>query len=635
MVDRYRADPNSHFDIGSGMPVRPTQLLRSSARDITAIIAAVLILTVAARAESRTALVIGNSTYAIRPLDNPKHDATLMAETLKSVGFDVATVIDGTQVDIKAAVLEFGRKLSTPDSVAVFYYAGHGVQVDGDNFLIPIGADIRDLEEVALNGINLNDILRTMERANSRLNLAILDACRDNPFASRTRGSSGGLAQVEAPAGTMIAYATAPGRVALDGTGENSPYTAALAEVIPTEGVPLEDVFRRTRRKVLDVTKGRQTPWEHSSLTGEFFFRIKTAAPEVTQRNEGTPTPAHDQRLIEFAAWEQIKGSDKAADLQRFSEQYPQSPFNELIPPRLEKIKKAELAASGWNYTIVETAALPDKLAEAERYYEQAIQLDGPDATTADIMQAASLYTKSANLGLPTAMFSVGRAYDKGRGQVRNIAQAFQWYRAAANAGHPGAMSSLGTMYEYGEGTVPDLAEAFRLYRMAADRGDGNAMASLGFLFASGKGAPQDIAEARRWYGLAADRNQARAAYNLALMNMKGEGGRLDLVEAVRLLNISAAQGHVGALRELSSLYDTGSGVSRDPAAAANHFLRAVRAADVKNREALIGAPGRLSLQMRLNIQRELAALGYYQGRSHGLFDGATKRALDRYAARS
>lgn len=594
--------------------------------------AAALALSPVARAETRSALVIGNSGYAVRPLTNPKRDAALISDTLKSVGFDVTTVIDGTQAEMKSAVLEFGRKLSQPDSVAVFYYAGHGVQVDGENYLVPVGADIRDLEEVALNGVNLSEVLKTMERANSGLNLAILDACRDNPFASRTRSGASGLAEVSAPAGTMIAYATAPGRVALDGTGDNSPYTAALAEAIPAEGAALEEVFRRARRKVLEVTKGRQTPWEHSSLTGEFYFRIKTSPPEITQREPSVPPPAQDQRLLEFAAWDAIKASTDPTDLQRFVEQYPTSPFSELASIRLDKLKKPEPSPYSW--VITETASLPDNNA-AETFYEEALKLDGPSATTADIMTAASLYTKSANLGLPTAMFAVGRAYDKGRGQVRNIAQAFQWYRAAANAGHAGAMSSLGTMYEYGEGTSPDLAEAFRLYRMAADRGDTNAMCSLGYLFASGKGAVRDPVEARRWYLTAAERNQPRAAYNLALMNLKGEGGRLDLVEAVRLLNVSAAQGHAGALRELAALYDTGRGVRRDPAAAANHFLRAIRAADVKTRNTMLDTPNKLSLPLRLSVQRELSALGYYQGRSNGVFDTATKRALDRYASKN
>jgi TPR repeat protein len=601
---------------------------------VVAYTAAVVLVTSAprAQAESRTALVIGNSGYGVRPLPNPKNDATLISETLKSVGFDVATVIDGSQAQMKAAVLEFGRKLNTPDSVAVFYYAGHGVQVDGENYLIPVGEDIRDQEEVALNGVNLNDVLKTMERANSRLNLAILDACRDNPFSSRSRSGASGLAEVDAPSGTMIAYATAPGRVALDGTGTNSPYTAALAAAIPAEGAALEEVFRNTRRKVLEVTKNRQTPWEHSSLTGEFYFRVKTAPPEITQREPAVPPPAVDQRLLEFAAWDAIKASTDPTDLQHFAEQYPNSPFSELASMRLAKLKQTE--PSPWPSVVIETGSLPDDT-EAEGYYEEALKLDGPTATTADILTAASLYTKSANLGLPSAMFAVGRAYDKGRGQVRNVAQAFQWYRAAANAGHSGAMSSLGTMYEYGEGTTPDLAEAFRLYRMAADRGDTNAMCSLGYLFASGKGAARDANEARRWYALAADRNQPRAAYNLALMNMKGEGGRLDLIEAVRLLNGAAAQGHAGALRELAALYDAGRGVTRDPAAAANHFLRAVRAADTKARADILNAPSKLSLPSRQSIQRELTALGYYQGRSHGAFDTATRRAMDRYAARS
>ena len=233
------------------------------------VIGSVIGLATAAKAETRHALVIGNSAYAVGPLANPKHDAEAIGKALKSVGFDVTKLIDANQQAMRRAVIEFGRKLRSSDSVGLLYYAGHGVQVGGENFLIPIGADIKDQEEIAVEGINLNEVLKTMARAESRINIVILDACRDNPFAGRTRGTGGGLAQVLAPAGTLVAFATAPGQVALDGDGQNSPYSLALAQAIPQPGLVLEEVFRRTRRQVLAQTSNKQTPWEHSSLTGE------------------------------------------------------------------------------------------------------------------------------------------------------------------------------------------------------------------------------------------------------------------------------------------------------------------------------------------------------------------------------
>ncbi len=257
---------------------------RMGAAMVAAAFAALVALPAAAWAETRIALVIGNSGYASKPLPNPARDADLIARTLRSVEFQVTLILDANQDAMKRAILEFGRQLRASDSVGLFYYAGHGVQVDGENFLIPVGADIKDLEEVALNGVNVTELMKTMERAASRLNIAVLDACRDNPFPAPTRTLARGLAPVTAPSGTLIAYATAPGQVAFDGDDGHSPYSAALAEAIPTAGAPLEEVFRRTRRKVLEVTQSKQTPWEHSSLTGEFFFKPKGAEPETSAR---------------------------------------------------------------------------------------------------------------------------------------------------------------------------------------------------------------------------------------------------------------------------------------------------------------------------------------------------------------
>jgi uncharacterized caspase-like protein len=211
-------------------------------------------------AETRVALVIGNANYAEGPLANPGNDAALIARTLRSVGFEVSTVTDGGLEVMKRAILDFGRRLAGADTVGLFYYAGHGVQLEGENYLIPVGVEINAVEEVPLAAVSLTNLLKTMARSESRLNIVILDACRDNPFPAASRSLARGLAPTSAPSGTLIAYATAPGEVALDGAGPNSPYTAALAAEVPLEGSPIEDVFRRTRRKVLEVTAKRQTP---------------------------------------------------------------------------------------------------------------------------------------------------------------------------------------------------------------------------------------------------------------------------------------------------------------------------------------------------------------------------------------
>jgi len=176
---------------------------------------------------------------------------------------------------MKRAMLSFGRSLRKNATTGLFYYAGHGVQVRGKNYLIPVNASISAEDEIDLEGIDVNDFLRVMNDSKSRVNIVVLDACRNNPFARSFRSSGGGgLAPVQAPKGTFIAYATAPGQVALDGeNSENSPYTEALSRAISEPGLSLETVFKRTRSKVLEVTGEQQVPWETSSITGEFYFK--------------------------------------------------------------------------------------------------------------------------------------------------------------------------------------------------------------------------------------------------------------------------------------------------------------------------------------------------------------------------
>lgn len=595
---------------------------------ILAVLAAALT-TASAQAETRLALVIGNSSYAKTPLANPRNDAALIATALEGAGFDVTRLIDADQALMKRAILDFGRRLRSADSVGLFYYAGHGVQIDGENYLIPVGADIAALEEVALNGVALGELLKTMERAGSRLNIAILDACRDNPFAGTSRSVARGLAPVTAPSGTLIAYATAPGQVALDGTGSNSPYTAALAEAIPSEGVPIEDVFRRTRRKVLEVTSNRQTPWEHSSLTGEFFFRPKSALPEASARDDTTSQPAGDARLAEIAAWEKIRASKDPEALRQFLGSYPEGLFSELASLRLVNL---ETYAAPWTQITTGSISASTEPAKAETLYEEAVKLDSPTATASDVEKSAFLFREAAKLGLPAAMFSLARAYDKGRGVARDAGEAADWYKEAAAKDHVPAMASLGTLYEFGEGVPVDLAEALRLYLQAANAGDVNAMTSLGFLYAEGKGVARHPGEARKWYAKAAAGGQSRAMFNLALMHIRGEGGRANFAEAVRLLRTAADKGHAGALRELAALHDEGRGVSRDPVKAAELLLQAFKSGSEQARRDILERPDAWSFSTRRQVQRKLAQRGYYTGTAHGYFDPRTRSALERFA---
>jgi hypothetical protein len=230
----------------------------------------------------RVALVIGNSTYPTAPLKNPLNDARAMAKTLKELGFEVTLRENTSQRDLAAAVRQFGASIS-PGSVALFYFAGHGMQVKGRNYLVPVDADIQVEDEVPYSTIDVNLVLDKMEVGKSATNIVILDACRNNPFARRFRSSATGLAQMDAPIGTLIAFATAPGSVAQDGTGENGIYTKHLLDSIAVPGLPVEQMFKRVRIGVAKETNEAQVPWESSSMKGDFVFREAAPQPVVSQ----------------------------------------------------------------------------------------------------------------------------------------------------------------------------------------------------------------------------------------------------------------------------------------------------------------------------------------------------------------
>jgi hypothetical protein len=225
----------------------------------------------------RVALVIGNAKYKFNPLNNPVNDATDMAASLRSVGFDVIEVKDATLKQMRAATRQFADKLEVSD-VGLVYYSGHGIEVKGKNYLIPVNADIRREYEVVDQAFDASNLLRMMEGLQSgtkkRVNILIVDACRNNDLPKSWRSTNNGLARMDAPAGSFISFATAPGQVASDGQGRNSPYTKHLLQALKQPGMPIEQVFKQVRRKVMAETGGEQVPWENSSLVGDFYFTV-------------------------------------------------------------------------------------------------------------------------------------------------------------------------------------------------------------------------------------------------------------------------------------------------------------------------------------------------------------------------
>jgi len=238
------------------------------------------------REPDRMALIIGNSRYPFSPLKNPKNDAMAMADVLKALDFQVYSYYDLTLKEMKKAVDGFGRRLR-PGTVALFYYAGHGMQLNNMNYLIPIDATARVQEDIEYESMNAGRLIGKMQAAKNRINIIILDACRDNPFSTSFRSVSRGLAKMNAPLGTFIAYSTSPGSVAFDGNESNSVFTQALLDNIVQPNRKIEETFKQVRIAVYEKTKGKQVPWDSSSLLSDFYFTKDTITKVATVKSQG------------------------------------------------------------------------------------------------------------------------------------------------------------------------------------------------------------------------------------------------------------------------------------------------------------------------------------------------------------
>src|ERR1700754_326387 len=252
----------------------------------------------AALAENRLTLVIGQSAYrAVNPLPNPANDAKAMWKLLGDAGFAVTTADDLSQKELNERVAGFTARIAEkgPDTVALVFYAGHGLQIDGENYLVPVDVDPKREADIPLQAVRLNDILNTLNSVPSKMRILLLDACRNNPFPAINVTAGRGLAMVDAKTGapgTFLSYSTSPGAEAEDGNGADSPYTSALLAAAREPGVPIEQAFKRVRVAVNKATEGRQTPWDSSSLTDDFKF---IAGSGVESANAG-PRPVTIKR---------------------------------------------------------------------------------------------------------------------------------------------------------------------------------------------------------------------------------------------------------------------------------------------------------------------------------------------------
>ena len=532
--------------------------------------------------EARVALVIGNGAYRESPLKNPVNDAKAMAAALRACGFRVDLVLDADRNRMFQAVREFGQKIQG-GGVGLFYFAGHGMAVKGANYLIPVAADIAGEDEVEIQALSVQSVLNKMEGAKNRLNLLVLDACRNNPFARSFRSAASGLAQMDAPTGTFIAYATAPGSTAADGTGANGLYTQHLLQALGRPGLKVEEVFKQVRIEVKQASGDKQVPWDSSSLTGDFYFRAGPAAGTGPAALAAAPSPAEElfRKGLASASGQGAARSDQEA-LSWF-------------------IQAADLGHPGAQGRLGRMYAYglgtPINRVQALAYFRKAAEQDDPAGQfglaaayaghlpgcglAPDQSLAIQWLTRSADQGYPYALANLGGAYNTGSGVDQDQGRALNLFRKAmaaaqplADQGDPGAQNLLGYVLRM-DGPLRDEAAARTWIRKSADQGFVLAQLNLGSIYRHGQGVPKDLAQSALWFRKAGDQGDPEGQYQYGSACANGLGVPVDQAEAVAWFRKAAGQGYAHGESGLGYCYLYGHGVSQDTAQAAAWFRKA------------------------------------------------------------
>jgi tetratricopeptide (TPR) repeat protein len=372
-----------------------------------------------------------------------------------------------------------------------------------------------------------------MEKSGTRINLVLLDACRDNPFRDGgARSTSGGLAQMQAPPGTLISFATQPRSVALDGDDGHSPYTKALAATVQRPGHGLFKTFNEVGLAVEKATQGQQLPWVSSSpISGNFYFAGKPAP--ATPVIEARLSPSDDSLRRDL-----ITDCDRLAGM----------PYDTGHAPSL----------AGVDPDKIDVAAAAVACNDAITLYPDVARFTFEAGRVAkarkDFAEARRLFEKAADAGYAMAMNNIGTLYEGGDGVAKNYAEAVRWYSKAVAAGEPIAMVDLGWQYETGHGVSRDYGEAVRLYEAAARAGVPAGMNNLGLLYMYGKGVARDYDEARRLFEQGAAMGYAACMNGLGIIYDEGDGVRRDVKVARQWFEKAAALGNPDAKQNLRGM---------------------------------------------------------------------------------
>lgn len=605
-----------------------------------------------ARAESRFALVIGNGAYKTVPaLANPPHDAEDVAATLKSLGFKVTLKVNLGLAAMQRAVDEFALESANAD-VSLFYYAGHGLQFGGRNYLVPVGAELREVDDLATRMVALDAVLAELGKGKG-VHLVFLDACRNNPFAGAGIAvPAPGLARVGKLPGFFITFATQPDNVAFDGEGRNSPFATAFLAHLATPGADVSSMMIAVRNDVFAATGGQQIPADESLLTRQFYFAGASAAEETLEtqlwrlagkdrdpnllqayldRYPDGPHAADVRSLlsgagkaaqptarsgedVETVLWSVARSERRASLAELYLARYPNGAHVDDAKALIASLEAAERVSSSPELACERLATHPHDATASVNGVEMESLRRNAEAAVQVCGQAVAAHPEIAHYEalLARATFAAGR-YD----------EAVRLYRKAAEANDVRAMVSLGLLLETGDHVPRDLKAAYALYEKAAERGSADGALDLAVALVKGKGIDVDVPRALDLLEKASDDGSARAAYDLAALVSNGVGGKPP-GEALALFRHAAAQGYPEGYRAAAVLLDEGRGVAKNPSAAADDLLRAVATDAGEARAELTGKTQIWTAETVRQLQARLKSAGYYGGP----IDGRTGAAL-------
>ncbi len=574
----------------------------------TALAALALLAAGAAQAEKRAAIVVGNSDYPFAPLTNPRNDAKLIANTLTDLNFDVLLFYDVKKAatkDLRDAI----RAHLTGADMALFYYAGHAVQYEGKNLLLPVDTRIKSAKEVVADSVALSDLIDIVKDDPVGIKLFVLDACRNNPVAAE-KGMQQGLAYTEAGSGqVLLAFATSAGEVAYDGTGINSPYSSALANALQKPGLDVYDTFRTVRGDVRQATGNGQIPWITGSIETRFVFRPGAAGEDTS--GAGQVVDASDTVSIDEVLWTFIKDSQNPEDFQAFVRVFPNSRHSAEANEKAE-IKVAALTKRGLyvNGTLVSSSIAEEASGQSrgvetsdEFIFEQAGEravsetfrvwpstLPDTQRGMKTLVTDCDLYAADPNdpqrqvPGVSNGLVNVrdalracafALAADKGNprlqfqfGRVLEIAGQYPWaehfYELAGKQQYSAALVNLGYMARTGMGRDVDYDRAFDFYMQAAAMGNLRARTNVGSAYIKGQGVPKLPEEGILWYRLAASSGWTNAMTALGDSYARGIGVDKNETEAAKLYGAAADMGQIDAMSNLGRALIKGAGIDKD-----------------------------------------------------------------------